>query len=91
MQVTLNFTGLACQSEFTVAAAAVDPVGNIAESLAITEASTPDVQWPALEAVLRATSHGSVWLDVELSETGSVSVVVCSHLRLRCVHSLYQY
>ena len=79
--MTLNFTGLACQSSYSLAAAAVDQGGNVAESLAIAEASTPDVQWPVLVAgtpALRATSHGSMGLDVALSERGTVSVVVCS-------------
>ena len=93
MQVTLNFTELACQSNFSIAAAAVDEAGNIAESLALAEASTPDVQWHLFVAgtpALRATSHGSMWLDVALSEPGSVSVVVCSLIKVELRSVSYQ-
>ena len=93
VQVTLNFTELPCQSNFSLAAAAVDEAGNIVESLALADATTPDVQWPIFVAdtpELRATSHGSMWLDVALSEPGSVSVVVCSLIKVELRSVSYQ-
>jgi hypothetical protein len=79
MQVSLNFTALECHTDYVVAAAASDEEGNVVKNLSIAQVSTPDVEWPELVAgtpVLRATSHGSMWLDVALDEVGTVHVVV---------------
>jgi hypothetical protein len=79
VQVLLEFDNLACETKFTIVAAAADESGNIVQRLLSAQVSTPDVQPPRFIAAtpsIRAAGNGSVWLDVALDEPGTVGILV---------------